>query len=114
VNNSLVLIIDIVVGVLVIASMWVIYSKAGKPGWAAIIPFYNFYVILQIVGRPDWWLILMFIPFVNFVVAILVYFDLAKSFGQGSGFGCGLVILPIIFLPILAFGDYKYQGPAAV
>ena len=113
-NNNLVLLIDLVVGVLVIASLWVIYSKAGKPGWAAIIPFYNYYVLLQIVGRPGWWLILMFVPVVNVIVAILVYFDLAKSFGQGSGFGCAMIILPFIFFPVLAFGDYKYQGPAAV
>ncbi len=98
--------------VLVIASLWKVFVKAGQDGWKAIIPIYNLYVLLQIVGRPGWWLILMLIPIVNLIVGIIVYIDLAKSFGKGVGFGIGLLLLGIIFLPILAFGDATYQGPA--
>jgi hypothetical protein len=99
--------------VLMIASMWVIFTKAGQPGWAAIIPIYNIIVLLQIVGRPIWWFLLMMIPFVNFIVGILVVVDLAKSFGQSVGYAIGLLLLPFIFMPMLAFGDARYQGPAA-
>lgn len=97
--------------VLIIASMWKIFAKAGKPGWAAIVPIYNYVVLLEIIGRPIWWLVLLLIPLVNFVVAILVFIDVAKAFGKGAGFGIGLIFLGPIFLPMLAFGDAEYQGP---
>ncbi len=107
------ILLDIVLIVLMIASMWKVFTKAGKPGWAAIVPFYNIIVLLEIVGRPWWWLLLMFVPLLNFVIAIIVYIDLAKSFGKGAGFAIGLLLLPFIFFPILAFGDAEYLGPAA-
>ncbi len=99
--------------VLMVASLWKIFDKAGEPGWAAIIPIYNVVVLLKIVGRPIWRLVLMFIPLVGAIIAILVTIDLAKSFGQGVGYGIGLVFLPFIFGPMLAFGDASYGGPAA-
>lgn len=97
--------------VFVIASMWKVFTKAGQPGWASIVPFYNLVVMLKIAGKPVWWLVLFFIPFVNFVIAILTYIALAKSFGKGVGFGLGLTFLAPIFFPILAFGDAQYVGP---
>jgi hypothetical protein len=99
--------------VIFIASAWKVFAKAGQPGWAAIIPIYNIIVLLQIVGRPLWWLLLMFIPLVNLVIAILIYIDLAKSFGQSTGFAIGLLLLAPIFWPILGFGSARYIGPAA-
>jgi Family of unknown function (DUF5684) len=99
--------------ILMIAACWKIYTKAGQPGWAAIIPIYNLYIWCKIVGRPAWWIILMFIPFVNFIIGIILCIDLAKSFGKGVGFGIGLLLLGIIFFPILGFGSAQYQGPAA-
>ncbi|MBN2357705.1 signal peptidase I [candidate division KSB1 bacterium] len=92
---------------------WKIFVKAGKPGWAVIIPFYNIYVLLEIVGRPGWWLILFLIPFVNIIIGIIIYVDLAKAFGKGTGFALGLIFLGFIFFPILAFGSAKYVGPVA-
>ena len=98
--------------VFMIASVWKVFTKAGKPGWACLIPIYNIIVMLEIVGRPIWWVILMLIPFVGFVIMIIVALDLAKSFGKGAGFGIGLIFLGIIFYPILGFGSAQYQGPA--
>src|SRR3954464_12706990 len=91
--------------VLVFASLWKLFEKAGKPGWAGIVPIYNAIVLLEIVGRPLWWIVLLFIPCVNFVVGIMVCIDLAKSFGKSPGFGIGLAFLGFIFFPLLAFGD---------
>lgn len=96
-----------------IAAMWRIFTKAGEPGWAAIIPIYNIIVLLKIIGRPAWWIILMFIPFVNLVILILMMDGLSKSFGQGTGFTIGLILLSIIFMAILGFGSARYLGPAA-
>jgi len=91
-----------------VVSMWKVFTKAGKPGWAAIIPFYNTYTMIKIAGKPGWWLILFFIPIVNAVFSIIVIYNLAKNFGKGGGFTVGLIFLPFIFYPILAFGKATY------
>jgi Family of unknown function (DUF5684) len=106
-------IVGLLVAVLLIVALWKIFTKAGQPGWASLIPIYNVYIWCKIVGRPGWWVILMLIPFVNFIVAIILCIDLAKSFGNGVGFGVGLAFLGIIFFPILGFGSAQYQGPVA-
>ena len=105
--------VSLVIAGLVIAGGWKVFAKAGQPGWAFIIPIYNVIVLLRIVGRPLWWIVLLLIPFVNFIVAILVYIDLAKSFGKGVGFALGLIFLGPIFIAILGFGSAQYVGPAA-
>ena len=106
-------IIGLIWWILVIIGGWKMYVKAGKPGWACLVPIYNIIVMLQIVGRPIWWLVLFLIPFVNFVVLIILSIDMAKSFGKGTGYGIGLAFLGAIFYPMLGFGDAKYQGPSA-
>jgi hypothetical protein len=110
--SAVLIVVYVAVLVLELAAFWRIYTKAGQPGWAVIIPFYNEWVMLKIVGRPPWWLILFFIPFVNLIVAIVVLHDLSKSFGHGGGFTVGLLFLPFIFGPILGFGSDRYLGPA--
>jgi len=106
-------IIALLIAVVLIVAMWKVFTKAGQPGWASIIPIYNIYIWCKIVGRPAWWIILMLIPLVNFIICIILCIDLAKSFGKGAGFGIGLAFLGIIFLPILGFGSAQYQGPSA-
>jgi len=106
-------IVGLLIALLVIVAMWKVFTKAGQPGWASIIPIYNLYVWCKIVGRPWWWILLMLIPFVNFIILIILCIDMAKSFGKGAGFGIGLALLGIIFWPILGFGSAQYQGPAA-
>jgi hypothetical protein len=96
--------------ILAIAGLWQTFVKAGKPGWAAIIPIYNVIVMLQIAGRPIWWILLLLIPLVNLVIAIIVSIDIAKNFGKGAGFGVGLALLGFIFYPILGFGDAQYRA----
>lgn len=102
-------IVWLAVVVFVIAAWWKVFTKAGKPGWAAIVPIYNIIVVLEIAGKPLWWILLMLIPLVNIVVAIMVYVAFARNFGKGVGFALGLVFLGIIFMPILAWGDAVYQ-----
>ena len=89
------------------------FVKAGKPGWAFIVPIYNIIVILEIVGRPTWCVLLWLIPCVNLVVVIIVMIDLAKSFGKDVVFALGLIFLGFVFMPILGFGSAEYKGPAA-
>jgi len=97
--------------VLMIASMWRVFTKAGQPGWAALIPIYNTIVLLEIVGKPVWWILLLLIPVVNLVFVVILFVELAKCFGKGAGFAVGLILLGFVFFPMLAFGDAEYLGP---
>ncbi len=103
-----------VIYVLLIIAMWKIFTKAGKPGWASIVPIYNVIVMFQIIGLNPWLLLLYLIPVVNFVVAIVFSImqasRLSKAFGKGTGFAFGLFFLNPIFLLMLGFGDSKYIG----
>lgn len=104
--------IALVVVVLELAGLWNVYTKAGEHGWAVLIPFYNYWCMLRIVGRPGWWLVLYFIPIVNFIIFLMVLWDLTKSFSKEPGWFFGLWLLPFVFFPILGFGDSQYAGPA--
>ena len=111
-QSSGLLFVELALAVLFFAGLWKVFQKAGKPGWAAIIPIYNLIVLLEITGKPIWWFILYFIPVVNLIPLFLVSIELARRFGKGTGFGIGLALLGFIFYPILGFGDARYQGGA--
>ena len=106
------LVIMLTIAVIVIIAEWRIYEKAGKPGWAVLIPFYNIIVLLEIVGKPFWWIFLFLVPFVNIVFGVWMTNLLSKSFGKDEAFTVGLILLGFVFYPILGFGDAKYIGPA--
>jgi hypothetical protein len=110
--GSAFMVVWLAIAVLLIAAMWKVFVKAGKPGWAALIPIYNVIVLLEIAGKPLWWFILLLIPFVNIIVLIIVALAVARNFGKGTGFGLGLALLSPIFYPILAWGDAQYQPTA--
>lgn len=99
---------------LMLITMWKIYAKAGKPGWACLIPIYNYVVWLEIVGKPTWWVILLLIPIVNIVVGIMLVHQLSLAFGKDVGFTLGLIFLPFIFFPMLAFGSATYVRGAII
>jgi hypothetical protein len=103
----------LVLFVIVIAGFWKTFEKAGKPGWASIVPIYNIMVLLEIAGKPMWWIILMLIPLVNLVIAVIVAIAVARNFGKGVGFALGLIFLGFIFYPILGFGDAQYKPVTA-
>ena len=109
IGGLLVFVIYLAVVVAVIAGVWKMLVKAGQPGWGILIPIFNFYLLIKVAGRPGWWLILLFVPIVNFVVTIIIPIDIAKNFGKGIGFALGLIFLGFIFYPILGFGDAQYR-----
>jgi hypothetical protein len=109
--NYLLPFVGLAVVLLMIASMWKVFVKAGQPGWAALVPIYNVLILLKITGKPAWWLALFCVPVANFVVIILVVIALAKSFGKGTGFGLGILFLGFVFYPILGFGSAEYKAP---
>jgi hypothetical protein len=103
---SLTVVVIVLALFLVVAiGLWKVFDKAGQPGWTAIIPFVNYFFLAMAAGKPAWWGILMFVPIVNIIVWFILSIDLAKRFGRGTGFGIGIALLPVIFIPILGFGD---------
>jgi hypothetical protein len=107
------LIFCLAVAVISYAGLWKMFVKAGKPGWAAIIPIYNYIVMIEIVGKPMIWILWLLIPCVNIVFGIWLINLLSKSFGKSEGYTIGMLIFPFIFFPLLGFGDAKYVGPSA-
>jgi hypothetical protein len=98
--------------IVTIAGMWKVFEKAGKPGWAAIIPIYNYIVMAEISGKPTWWGVMVLVPFANIVFAIWLINVTIKSFGKDEGYTIGALFLPFIFWPILGFSkNIVYQGP---
>ncbi|MCZ2443067.1 MAG: DUF5684 domain-containing protein [Flavobacteriales bacterium] len=111
--GAFMLIIYVAIIVIMLVSMWKIFTKAGKPGWACIVPIYNIIVLLEIVNKPVWWILLYLIPIANIIVGIIVIVNLAKAFGKDVGYAIGLILLPIVFIPMLAFSDAQYNQPVA-
>jgi hypothetical protein len=95
--------------VAVVAGFWKVFVKAGKPGWAAIVPIYNLIILIEIAKRPIWFIVLFLVPVLNILAAIIIGLEIAKRFGKSQGFGIGLALLPMIFYPILGFGKDQYQ-----
>jgi len=97
--------------IVAIVGLWKIFEKAGKPGWAAIVPIYNAYVLTEIAGKDILWFVLLLVPCVQWVALIVIWIDVAKAFGKDPMYGVGLALLGPIFIPMLGFSDAKYLGP---
>ncbi|MBQ9182065.1 MAG: zinc ribbon domain-containing protein [Bacilli bacterium] len=119
------ILIGIVACILQIIGQWKVLSKANKPGWGAIIPIYNTYLLCQIAGINPWWILITVLsPFLGFIpilgalasFAISIYFSIllgvsvARSFGKSDGFAVGLILLPPVFYMILGLDNSKYEG----
>lgn len=113
VASAFILVLGLVGYVLGSLGLMGVFTKAGKPGWAAFVPIYNLVVLLEVVGRPLWWFVLFLIPGVNVVALVIVMNDLSKSFGHDVGFTIGLILLGVVFTWILWLGSSTYRGPAA-
>ena len=109
-TSPVISIASLALSVLLIVAMWVLFKKAGKPGWASIVPFYNIYVLYEITWGSGWRFLMLLIPFYNIILGIQTQVKLAKAFGKGGGFAVGLIFLPYVFNPILAFSDAAYLG----
>ncbi|HEY5249334.1 MAG TPA: DUF5684 domain-containing protein [Dermatophilaceae bacterium] len=94
---------------LTLVSLWLVYKKAGHPGWAVLIPFYNLYTWIKVGDQSGWLMLLYLIPFVNYITQFVVCLGVARKFGKHWSFGVGLFFLPFVFLPILAFGSARYD-----
>ena len=107
----------IIVGLVMVVSGWKIFVKAGREGWESLVPFLNIFRYVQIARMPVWSVVFCFLPMLNIMFPLWMSYALAKSFNKSTGFALGLIFLPIIFYPILAFGDStysnEYDGPSS-
>ena len=101
----------LIIAVLMLAAMWKVFTKAGEPGIASIIPIYNTYVLFKIIYGNGIKFLYLFVPILNVVASIMLYVRLGQRFGKGTGFILGMIFLSPIFLLILAFDNSYYQGP---
>ena len=90
------------------AGLWGIFKKAGRPGWASIIPVYSDIVLLQMADRPIWWLFLLFLPFVNIIFNIVIWLDILRAFRKPQWHIILAVFLPFLYFPYLGFSDSEY------
>ncbi len=102
-----------IAGLVVLASTWRLFTKAGEPGWAVLVPIYNIITLLRVAGKPLWWLVLLLLPVANVFAADYISAGVAARFGKGTGFAIGMVLMPFLFYPLLAFGDARYGNVPA-
>ena len=107
-------IIGLIVCIISLVALAKVFKKAGRPGWAVIVPIYNLYVLFDIAWGKGIMFLLMLIPVVDIVILIMLYVKLAKAFGKSGGFAAGLIFLNLIFTCILGFGSAQYIGPDGV
>ena len=88
--------------------LWKMFEKAGRPGWAAIVPFYNYFILTEIAGMDIMWFILLLVPCVNIYAAFMILINVAQNFGKDSLYGVLMALFPYIFIPMLGFSDAKY------
>lgn len=106
----IIIILYLAIIILVIAGMWRIFEKAGQPGWGAIVPIYNLYLLTVIAQKPGWWTVMFFIPLANIVFAIMTWYEIAKKFGKDVGYTVGILLLGFIFIPMLGLGSAQYTA----
>ncbi len=105
------LLFSLAITLLMVVGLWKIFTKAGKAGWLSLIPLVNMVILAQIVGWDGLKILALFVPFLNIIFGLILFLDLARAFGKGSGFGVGLFLLPVIFIPMLGFDSSTYLGP---
>lgn len=108
--DNVILIVYLLFLIAIIAGLWKAFAKTGAPGWSAIVPILNIYVLVKLSGRPLWWIVLFFIPIVSIIAAIVILIDISKGFGKGIGTALGLIFLGFIFWPMLGFGSAEWEG----
>lgn len=105
--------IGLMILVLEIASLWILFQKADRPGFLAVIPFVGIFVLFDIAFDQKWYLgFLVFVPLVNVCAVIVLNYVLPTKFGvENTLFRVLAVLFPYVARVILAFGDkYQYQG----
>lgn len=103
------LFVILLVSLFFVVCKWIIFEKAGRKGWESIIPIYNIVIEMQMLDVPMWMLLLLIIPGLNVVIPIMIAIKYTEKFGKESAYALGLIFLPFIFYPMLAFGKSTFN-----
>lgn len=110
-----------IMGIAAIVGMWKMLEKAGEPGWAALIPFYNMYKFCGVVmGQPWYWVrfLVFIIPIVGWIAGIYFTWQMCKAtalaYGKPEGWAWGYLFLSGVFYCITGFDQSEYYGPMGV
>ena len=131
---SMSLILTIAYYILLVIGYWKMFEKGGEPGWKALIPLYNWYILFKMCWKTDmFWAyagfsiaasvlwsmnvtgflfyIALALTLVAAIIRALAYYNISLAFGHGIGFFLGLYFLEPIFFMIIGYGSSRYQGP---
>ncbi|HUM24276.1 MAG TPA: DUF5684 domain-containing protein [Saccharofermentans sp.] len=111
VPRGIIVILTFITTIATQASMWVIFVKAGLPGWVSLIPIVNNYYLFEIATGEGFSCFLLFLPIISWIVYVKMLYCLQEAFGASGSFYWGLLLLPGIFFPLLAFSRTYYNGP---
>lgn len=101
-------VVVVAIALIPLIGVWKLFEKAGKPGWAAIVPIYNVYILTEIAGMDIMWFILSLVPCVNIVAAVMIWINVCKNFGKDTTYAILIILFPYIFVPMLGFSDARY------
>lgn len=107
--SPMMLFFSFIISLVVIVSLWKLFTKVGKPGWHAVVPFLNMYDLFEISGMAGWLFIATFIPIVGIIISVMCYINLAHRFGKSDGFGILMLFFPYVCIPMLAFSKLPYD-----
>lgn len=107
----LIYVLAFALSIVVVIAQWKIFTKAREAGWWSLIPYANNYMLFKIVYGNGWKFLLLLVPGLNCVLPFFLCYRLAQVFGKGGGFAVGLMFLPVVFLPMLAFDSSRYRRP---
>lgn len=100
--------VSLIITLFVMAGAWRMFQKMGRQGWESIVPLYNTYVACEVLYGNGWKMLLFLIPFYNIYFMFRFGIDLAQGFHQSTGFGIGLTLMSVVFVPVLGFGNAVY------
>jgi len=92
-----------------IVGAWRVFEKAGRPGWACLVPGYNAVEFLRIAKLPRWLSVALFVPGVNAVLFVVACVRVARAFRKDRRFAAGLVLLPPVYMASLGFSSARYR-----
>ncbi|MGX3011567.1 hypothetical protein ACWIUD_08445 [Helicobacter sp. 23-1044] len=119
--------------VALVVSWWKIFEKGGEEGWAAIVPFYNAYILGKVAGGVGFgvgFLVVVMIQFFGIIMGLVVVsltgeedayalivilfalpfliMRLVLAFKLGGKFGCGVGIRFLLAIPYINFIAFLY------
>lgn len=117
--------------VLYVIGLWHVFKKAGQPGWKAIIPLYNTWVLVEIVGLNWYWFLIsiaseigsllglggilgLLLTLVSLIGNICIWYNLAKKMHKDVGYVVLLTLFSVIVVPILGLGKSTWDDSVEV